>query len=89
MNKFFYTYVLISQKDLKLYIGWTINLEKRINKHNHGLIKATKYRTPLKLVYYEACLNKKLAIVREKTLKTGFGRKYLKSRIKYRYILPG
>jgi putative endonuclease len=77
----FYTYVLISKKDNKIYIGWTIDLKKRIIKHNSGLVESTKVRRPLKLIYYEACLNKKSAIEREKSLKTGFGRAYLKKRL--------
>ena len=79
--KFYYTYVLRSQKDRKLYIGWTDNLIKRIEKHNKGFVAATKNRLPLALVYYEACRSKSSAILREKTLKTGFGRKYLENRI--------
>jgi putative endonuclease len=50
--------------------------------HNSGQVESTKSRLPLELVYYEACLSKDKAISREKTLKTGFGRKYLKNRIK-------
>ena len=70
-----------SKRDEKLYIGWTINLVSRLKQHNRGKVKATKYRAPLKLVYFEACLSKNQAIKREKSLKTGFGRKYLKNRI--------
>lgn len=77
----FYTYVLQSNKDGKLYIGWTTNLNNRILNHNKGLVGSTKDRLPLKLVYYEACLQKDKAIEREKQLKTGFGRAYLKRRI--------
>ncbi|MFA6105305.1 MAG: GIY-YIG nuclease family protein [Patescibacteria group bacterium] len=77
----FYTYVLKSQKDNELYIGWTDDLKSRIKKHNDGLVESTKNRKPLILVYYEACLNKDAAIAREKSLKTGFGRAYLKNRL--------
>jgi putative endonuclease len=80
-DKFYYTYVLLSAKDNNFYIGYTDNLDKRLRKHNSGLVRATKTRLPLKLVYFEACLNKCGAIKREKVLKTGFGRKYIKSRI--------
>lgn len=79
--KFYYTYVLKSKKDQKLYIGWTDNLEKRILKHNSGRCLATKNRLPFKLIYFEGCLNKNKAIQREKQLKTGFVRKYMKERI--------
>ena len=75
------TYVLKSEKDGKLYVGWTNDLRNRYQKHQQGLVDATKYRLPLILVYYEACLSKEGAIAREKQLKTGFGRKYLKGRI--------
>ena len=78
---FYYTYVLVSQKDHKFYIGWTNDLIKRIKQHNNGKVESTKNRKPLKLVYYEASLNKEKAIDREKQLKTGFGRNYLKRRI--------
>ncbi|OGD93822.1 excinuclease ABC subunit C [Candidatus Curtissbacteria bacterium RIFCSPLOWO2_01_FULL_37_9] len=81
MAKFYYTYVLESLRDGKFYIGWTDDLKARIDKHNKGAVQATKVRVPLKLVYFEACLSKEKAIEREKTLKTGFGRKYLKARM--------
>ena len=77
----FYTYVLRSKKDNKLYIGHSDDLKKRIVKHNKGLVLSTKYRRPLELVYYKACLNEDNAIRREKYFKTGFGRKFLKDRI--------
>jgi putative endonuclease len=51
-------------------------------EHNNGMVSATKYRRPLKLIYYEACLSEEMAIAREKQLKTGFGRAYLKRRLK-------
>jgi len=77
----FYTYVLKSEKDNNLYVGYSSDLKERIKQHNKGLVEATRDRLPLKLVYYEACLSKKLALKREKYFKTGFGRKFLKNRI--------
>ncbi len=77
----FYTYVLRSEKDGKLYIGWTNDLKNRVKEHNKEGVEATKYRLPMELVYYEACLGRKNAIAREKQLKTGFGRAYLKRRL--------
>jgi putative endonuclease len=78
---FFYTYVLLSKKDCKYYVGWTDNLRKRIAKHQKGLVLATEDRLPVELVYYEACISKSRAISREKYFKTGFGRRFLKSRV--------
>lgn len=77
----FYTYVLKSKKDSELYIGWFIDLKNRLLQQNKGEVEATRNRLPLILIYYEACLSKEKAIAREKQLKTGFGRAYLKRRI--------
>jgi len=79
-QKFYYTYVLISDFDGEFYVGWADDLRARVDKHNDGQVLATQNRRPLRLVYYEACINKELAIAREKTLKTGFGRKYIRKR---------
>ncbi|MCK4338650.1 MAG: GIY-YIG nuclease family protein [Candidatus Cloacimonetes bacterium] len=48
----FYTYVLISTRDEKIYTGYTKNLKLRFEKHQRGKIKSTKDRRPLKLIYY-------------------------------------
>ena len=77
----FYTYVLQSGVDKELYVGWTVDLRSRLSKHNKGLVNSTVERRPLELVYYEACKDKKKAIDREKYFKSGFGRRFLKSRI--------
>jgi putative endonuclease len=76
-----YTYILKSEKDRKLYVGWTNDLKKRILEHNSGKVTATQYRRPLELVYYEACLSKDKTIKRERYFKTGYGRRFLTKRI--------
>jgi putative endonuclease len=77
----FYTYVLISETDNKLYIGFTDDLQKRLEEHQKGAVASTAHRRPLKLIYYEACLSAKDAIKREKYFKIGFGRRFLKNRL--------
>ena len=77
----FYTYVLRSERDHELYVGWTNDLKSRFKTHNLGKVESTKSRVPFTLIYYEACLSKEKAIKREKYFKTGFGRLYLKKRI--------
>ncbi|MEX1123714.1 MAG: GIY-YIG nuclease family protein [Patescibacteria group bacterium] len=76
----YYTYVLASP-DGKHYIGSTSDLKRRVGRHNAGNVSSTKSRGELKLVYFEACLSKERALVREKYFKTGFGRRYLRNRI--------
>lgn len=82
MARYFYTYVLKSIKDSNFYIGWTDDLRLRVAKHNRGMVSSTRSRIPLGLVYFEACLSRDGAVRREKALKTGFGRKFLKNRLK-------
>ena len=65
-----YFYVLQSCKDKKFYTGYTNNIKRRLPEHNNGMVKSTKHRIPLKLIYWEGCLSKKDAIKKEKYLKT-------------------
>ena len=78
----YYTYVLQSKKDYKLYTGYTNDLRKRFKEHNEGKSKYTKGRGPYSLIYYEACLNESDARSRELYLKAGKGKRYLKTRLK-------
>ena len=72
---FYYTYILQSEKDNSLYIGYTSDLKKRAKEHNDGKSQATKPFRPYKLIFYEAFLNRMDAKNREKYLKGGYGRK--------------
>lgn len=78
----FYTYILKSKKDGKLYTGYTDDLRKRFKEHNSGKSVYTKGRGPFELIYYEACVEQKDARSRELYLKSGKGKRYLKSRLK-------
>jgi len=78
----FYVYVLKSLKDNKRYIGFTENLQRRLFEHNNGLVKSTKNRRPLELIYHEEFVSKKDALLREKFLKSGHGREFLNSLLK-------
>ena len=78
----YYTYVLQSEKDGKLYVGFAKDLKLRFEQHNRGLVESTKLRRPLTLIYYEACLDKNDATRREKYLKTYHGKMFLKRRLK-------
>ena len=77
----FYVYVLKSLKDRKLYTGFTRNVKRRVEAHNSGMNKSTRFRVPLVLVYTESYLDEKEARLRERFLKSGKGRKFLKSKV--------
>ena len=77
-----YIYVLKSKLDGKNYVGYTKNLKLRFEQHNKGLVASTVKRKPLELIYYEACLDQQDATHREKYLKTIYGKRFIKSRLK-------
>ena len=83
---FYYTYVLKSKKDGKIYTGYTQDLRKRLNQHNKGLSTYTKGRGPFILIYYEGCLLESKARSRELFLKSGMGKRYLKNRLGASYL---
>ena len=83
----YFVYVLLSKKDNKFYTGFTSNLTQRIQEHNSGKVSSTKYRIPLELVYFEGCHNQKDALHREKYLKSTYGKRYLRNRLKNYLVL--
>jgi putative endonuclease len=60
----------------------TNDLKRRFSEHNNGKSTYTKSRGPYKLIYYEASLDEEDAKAREKYLKSGVGKRYLKNRLK-------
>lgn len=78
-----YVYILLSTKTGRWYIGSTKDLRKRILSHNTGINKSTKHGVPWKLIYYEVGLNQKDTRAREKYLKSGMGRRFIKNRLKF------
>jgi putative endonuclease len=71
-----------STKDMGFYTGVTKNLKLRFEQHSRGFVESTKDRRPFDLIYYEACLDHKDAIRREKYLKSYHGKTYLRRRLK-------
>lgn len=82
MAKYCYVYVLRSRLDRHFYVGLTRNLPARLQLHNKGLIVSTRNRRPFDLVYWEGCLNESDAAKREKYLKSAWGKRYIKTRLK-------
>jgi len=87
--RFYYVYVLRSEKAGRWYTGYTNDLRKRFKGHSANKVPSTKNKGPFKLLYYEACHNEKDARLREKYLKSGMGKRYLKNRLKRFLALTG
>jgi putative endonuclease len=75
----YFVYILYSEKYKKHYVGFTSDLENRIKSHNELATKGytIKYR-PWILIHSEEYENKKMAMHREKFLKSGKGREFIK-----------
>ncbi|MCL5970340.1 MAG: GIY-YIG nuclease family protein [Patescibacteria group bacterium] len=82
----YYTYVLLctdtKENKSKFYTGFTDDLRSRVIDHETKSVETTKKFDKIELVYYESCINETDARKRENQLKTGFGRGYLKRRLK-------
>ncbi len=84
----YYIYILESQNEKDWYIGYTSNLKKRLAQHVSGQEgQTTRNKIDWKLIYYEAYLNKKDAQGRERFLKSGSGRRYIKKQLT-NYLAP-
>ena len=82
----FYVYIIRSEIDHNLYVGFTTDLRKRIKDHNEGCNTSTRCRRPLRLMYYEAYLSEKDARTREIFLKSGRGREIMKKQLADTFI---
>lgn len=79
--EFYYVYVLVLNNG-QLYVGFCLDLERRMSEHGRGKVTSTRERKPLKLIHYEAYLEKEDAERREKYLKTTKGKRTLKLQLK-------
>lgn len=82
-------YVLRNKKTKTWYTGFSHDLRKRLDEHAAGKKGYTRNRGPYELIYFEACRNEHDARAREKYLKTGMGKRYLKNRLKRLLALTG
>lgn len=78
----YYIYILTNEKNNDFYVGYTSDLKRRLLQHQNGETRSTKNRGNLTLVYCESCLDRRDAIHREKYLKTAWGKRYIKTRLK-------
>ena len=79
----FYVYLLHSVKDNGFYIGFSTDLKRRLSEHSRGASFATKSRGPWNLIYYEAYTEREDAEGREKFLKSGAGRRFLRAQLRH------
>lgn len=76
----YYVYVLRSINFERNYTGFTSNIENRLKEHNSGKTKSTRPHKPWRILFYETFSEKQAALNREKYLKTGVGREFIKNK---------
>jgi putative endonuclease len=76
-------YVYVLRGPTQFYTGCTKDLRRRLDQHSQDRSFSTRGKGPWKLVYYEASESSKDAFTREKYLKTAWGKRYLKGRLKF------
>ncbi len=74
----FYTYVIYSTLRRYIYVGLTNDFERRFSEHQNGENKTTKPYRPFEVLLVEEYNTRIEARQREKFLKTGIGKEYLK-----------
>ena len=74
-------YALRSRKGGWLYVGMSSDVKKRLVEHNRGYSRSTKSRVPFYLIHVEEFASRREAREREKYLKSGKGREFLRSRL--------
>ena len=81
--------LLRSESDSGFYIGFSTNLRARLRQHQDGESFATSHRGPWKLIYYEAYTEREDAEGREKFLKSGAGRPFLRIQLRHYLRVKG
>ena len=81
-SNMYFVYVLLSEKDKNFYIGFSEDVEQRLDEHNAGKNISTRNRRPFKLVYCEGHTSKSDALRREKYFKSSKGKTTLKQILK-------
>lgn len=75
----YFVYALSSLKEKRIYVGMSSDVERRIKEHNAGQVFSTKGYRPWMLIHKEEVGTRQEARNREKYLKSGVGKEWLKN----------
>ena len=75
-----YVYALQSMVDGRIYVGQTADLQNRIKQHNAGCTKTTWFYKPWKLIFKVECFDRIQAREKEKYLKSGCSKEFLRNK---------
>ena len=77
--KVFFVYAIKSMIANYIYVGLSDNVDRRVKQHNDGKERTTRTFRPFKLIWVEEFVTRMEARKREKYLKSGVGKEFLKS----------
>ena len=77
----YWVYALISEKDNRIYVGFSKDVQKRLKEHNSGKTKSTKGYRPWRLIFTKQCTTRVEARELEKYFKSGCGKEELKNMV--------
>jgi putative endonuclease len=84
----FWVYVLELEGG-RHYVGQTDDLERGVTEHARGRSRYTRRSKAIKLVYWEECPDRSMAVRRERFLKSGRGREWLRRTLAEQSALGG
>jgi putative endonuclease len=74
----YFVYAIKSEIDGRFYVGFSLDVIKRLNEHNSGKTKSTKGFRPWKIIFTQNCNTRAEARQLEKYYKSGIGKEKLK-----------
>ena len=77
MIKKYYIYILYSSLKERYYVGQTDNLDNRLERHNQGKVKSTKYGVPWKLVHKIKVETRSEAVLLERKIKKRGAKRFI------------
>ena len=75
-----FVYALVNKQN-RIYVWMSNSLTNRLKDHNYGRVFSTKGFRPWRILYQEECVDRKSARIREKYLKSGVGKEFLKIKL--------
>jgi putative endonuclease len=73
----FFVYILFSQKINRYYVGYTSDLDKRLQEHNSGISTFTAKASDWKIMFTQQFNSREEAHKRELEIKNKKSRKYI------------
>ncbi|MEP2770543.1 MAG: GIY-YIG nuclease family protein [Fulvivirga sp.] len=72
-----FVYIIYSKTSSRYYVGQTANITDRIERHNQGMVKSTKFGVPWIIVWQLEVSSRSEAMILEKKIKKRGARRFV------------